>query len=234
MDFIKRNMNLHLQMDGLKLLGSLPQGSVDACIFDPQYRAGLDKLSYGNEGKSRMKARSALAQMSNETIIEFIMRSYLAMRESAYMFIWCDKFTIAEGIHLAWMENAFGGLNNSLILVDMICWDKGSFGMGSRSRRTNEFLLVYQKHPKTTKNWTDKGIKDTFLEKIPEPRLKTAHVHRKPLGLTARLISATVPVGGLVLDPSAGSFSTLVACQMTGRNFIGCDLTLEFLDERLK
>lgn len=234
MDFTLQT-NTPLKMDGLKLLDSLPEFSVDACIFDPQYRAGLDALAYGNEGKSRMKARSALTQMSNETIVNFISGSYLAMKESAYMFLWVDKFTIAEGIHLNWIDEAFGeNKNRCLILVDMICWDKGSFGMGARSRRTNEFLLVYQKYPKTTKNWTDKGIKDTFLEKIPEPRNKTAHAHRKPLGLTARLITAAVPVGGIVLDPCAGSFSTLLACKMTGRNFIGCDLTLEFLDERLK
>lgn len=37
--------------------------------------------------------------------------------------------------------------------------------------------------------------------------------------------------GELVVDPCAGSFVVLDACQQTGRNFLGCDLTLADLTE---
>jgi DNA modification methylase len=51
--------------------------------------------------------------------------------------------------------------------------------------------LVYQKHPKTTKNWLDNSIRDTWREKILEPRNKKRHPHRKPYGLVTRLLLAT-------------------------------------------
>lgn len=218
-------------MDGLTLLENLPSCSIDACFFDPQYRAGLDKLKFGNEGKSRMIQRSKLSQMSNEVIVKFIQGIFVALKPSSYVFIWVDKFTVAEGIHLQWMTNALDKSETGLILVDMICWDKQSFGMGARSRRTNEFLLVYQKYPKTTKNWKDKGIKDTYSEKIPNPRNKKLHAHRKPIGLTTRLIKSVVPRNGIVLDPCSGSFSTFTACKDATVDFIGCDLNVDFIDK---
>jgi len=114
-------------------------------------------------------------------------------------------------------------------LVDLITWNKKSFGMGYRTRRTSEYLLIIQKSPKTTKNWLTKNIRDVWEEKIENPRL--GHPHKKPIGLTRELIMSVVPHRGVVLDPCSGSFSTFDACKKTGVNFIGCDLTLEFVKE---
>ena len=59
-------------MDGLDFLAQLPDASIAATFFDPQYRGVLDKLSYGNEGVLRGQKRSALPQMSSDTIAQFI------------------------------------------------------------------------------------------------------------------------------------------------------------------
>lgn len=226
-------------MDGLKLLSSLSDNSIDATFFDPQYRQVLDKLSYGNEG-ARQKGRALLEQMSTETILDFLNQTSRVTKPSGYMFLWIDKFILAEGIHKGWFStNSYGEIDNTkfslpsffeMNLVDLITWNKGFIGMGYRSRRICEHLLIYQKSPKTTKNWLDKGIPDDYLEKIPNPRTKGLHPHRKPIGLTTRLIESVVPKKGIVLDPCAGSFSTFDACKVTGRNFIGCDLTLEYVN----
>lgn len=45
-------VNTRLKMDGLELLAKLPTASIPVAFFDPQYRGVLDKLSFGNEGKS--------------------------------------------------------------------------------------------------------------------------------------------------------------------------------------
>lgn len=45
--------NTRLQMNGLDLLGKIPDGSIPCVFFDPQYRGVLDYLGYGNEGKRR-------------------------------------------------------------------------------------------------------------------------------------------------------------------------------------
>ena len=50
------------------------------------------------------------------------------------------------------------------------------------------------------------------------------HPTQKPVGSLKPLIEAFCPAGGLVLDPFAGSGSTLVAAKETGRPFLGIEL----------
>ena len=102
----------------------------------------------------------------------------------------------------------------------MIVWNKLRMGMGYRSRRKAEFLLVLQKPPKRAKGvWTKHDIPDIW-----EERVSTNTTHAKPIGLHEVLIEAVTEKGGVVVDPAAGSFVTLEACVNTGRKFIGCDI----------
>ena len=84
--------------DGLSLMRQIIDNRVKIVFFDPQYRGVLDKLSYGNEGKQRGKARSALTQMTSETIEKFLCEIDRILIPSGYLFFWVDKFHLVEGI----------------------------------------------------------------------------------------------------------------------------------------
>ena len=58
-------INSKHKMDGLGLLKSLENNSINVVFFDPQYRGVLDKMNYGNEGERQIK-RSKLAQMNEK------------------------------------------------------------------------------------------------------------------------------------------------------------------------
>lgn len=200
-------------MDGLELLGKIPGQIARIAFFDPQYRGILDKMAYGNEGKKRGKDRSALPQMDDKLIQNFIFELNRILLTDGYLFLWLDKFHLMEGIK-AWLPP-------ELAVVDMITWDKRKMGMGYRSRRICEYLAIIQKAPRHAKStWLIHDIPDVWAEKLA---LKT-HPHAKPPQLLAKLILATTRPGDLVVDPASGSFSVLSACQETGRNFLGCDL----------
>ncbi len=49
------------------------------------------------------------------------------------------------------------------------------------------------------------------------------HPTQKPLGVLRTLIEYACPPGGLVLDPYAGSASTLIAARWAGRHAIGAE-----------
>jgi DNA modification methylase len=55
------------------------------------------------------------------------------------------------------------------------------------------------------------------------------HPTVKPLALMKYLIQMITPEGGVVLDPFAGSGSTLVAAKELGYDFIGIEMTEEYI-----
>lgn len=210
---MKNLINKKLNIDGVELLKQIPDKSLKVTFFDPQYRGILDKLSYGNEGKSRGKDRSDLPQMSEDIIKTFLKEIERVLTPSGYLFLWVDKFHLVEGVN-SWISNL------NMEIVDLITWNKMKIGMGYRTRRKAEYLLVIQKLPKKAKStWVLHNIPDVWDEKV----VKT-HTHSKPIELQKQLILATTNEGDLVCDPASGGFSVFEACKLTNRNFIGGDL----------
>jgi DNA modification methylase len=64
-----------------------------------------------------------------------------------------------------------------------------------------------------------------------QQRLPAANHHPtvKPVALMRHLVRLVTPPGGTVLDPFAGSGTTLVAAVLEGINAIGCEMTDEYL-----
>ena len=206
--------NFRNKADGLNLLTSLSDKSIKTAFFDPQYRGVLDKLSYGNEGVNRAKARCNLTQMDEPTIKRFIKEIDRVLEPSGHLFLWVDKFHLCQGV-LEWLQHT------DLNLVDMVVWDKGKIGMGFRTRRKSEYLIVCQKSPVRAKGkWTVHNIPDVWNEKTIK-----VHPHSKPLELQKALIEATTQEGDWVLDPASGGYSVFEACKLLGRDFVGGDIT---------
>ncbi len=212
-DAARYPVNVALRANGSDLLGALAPGSVRVAFFDPQYRGVMEKMRYGNEG-SRQIGRAALTQMSDETIRDFIKGTDRALAPSGHLFLWVDKFHLCEGMK-SWLTET------QLMIVDLIVWDKDKIGMGYRSRRKSEYLVVLQKAPSRAKGvWSDHSIPDVWREKI----IGKIHPHQKPEKLCETLIRAVSDENETVLDPAAGSFRILQAARSLNRVFIGCDI----------
>lgn len=152
------------------LLKSLKTEVIKTTFFDPQYRGILDKLKYGNEGVKREQARHNLTQMSEDVIRQFIHEINRVLVPSGHLFLWVDKFYLCQSV-LDWFKGT------KLNVVDLIVWDKVKIGMGYRSRRRSEYLLVLQKSPVKAKQvWTAHNIPDVWQEKVVK-----VHPHSKPI-----------------------------------------------------
>ena len=208
------SFDARLKMEGLAFLAALPPASVPAAFLDPQYRGVLDRLAYGNEGEGRGTARAGLAQMTVE-IPRFVAAIERILLPSGHLFLWLDKFHLCSDFR-DWFAAT------SLAAVDLVTWDKGRMGMGYRTRRQSEYVVVLQKAPCRAKGvWQAHDIPDVWAETVARGG---GGVHPKPVGLQARLIAAVTRPGDVVVDPAAGSFSVLEACRQTGRTFLGCDI----------
>ena len=215
-------VNQQNQFNGLELLRQLEPASVPLCVFDPQYRGILDKMQYGNEGVSRGRARSELSQMSEAVIADFIRGIARVLVPSGHLFLWVDKFHLCTGIK-PWLANC------GLEIVDLVTWNKDRMGMGYRTRRYAEYLVIAQKLPKRAKGvWQRHDIPDVWTETIGAQH---QHAHAKPIILQAALIQAVTDPGDVVLDPAAGSYSVLEAAIGAGRKFLGCDINAPVGDE---
>lgn len=210
-------INCPLKMDGLTLLSLIDDNIIKGCFFDPQYRGILDKMNYGNEGKSKEQRRALLAPMDEKTIIKFIVEIDRVLVPSGHLFLWIDKFHLCEGVK-EWF------IQTRLSTVDLIVWEKPRIGMGYRTRNKCEFLLVIQKKPIKAKDiWTIHNIPNVIKETVDT----NIHPHAKPIDLQSRLIEAVSNKGDLILDPAMGSGSVRAACLKVSRNFIGCDINGE-------
>jgi site-specific DNA-methyltransferase (adenine-specific) len=199
--------------DAIALLHSLPDACTRLIFFDPQHRENLDKLKYGNEG-ARQRERFLLPAMTSDYIDACCRDAVRVLMPSGYFMLWQNAFGLVQGHHLR--------LADVLQCVDLIAWDNQHLGMGYRSRRRGDYLIVLQKTPiKAKATWRDHGIPDRWAEKVD----RKLHPHVKPIGLTARLIAATTSPGELVIDPAAGSFVVMHAARQLGREFFGCDVS---------
>lgn len=207
--------NARQQGDGLELLRGLTERSAAAVFCDGQYRQGLDRLNYGNEGQ-RQRGRAALPQMTDKTMRAFVAEAIRVLRPSGHLFLWIDKYALWEASWRKWLPEVCPAR-----LVDGMVWDKMRFGMGKRTRCQYEALAILQKGPFRAQGvWTDHSLGDVWQQE----QERNLHPHAKPLDLIKRLMLATTERGDLVVDPAAGSFVVLQACLATGRRFMGCDL----------
>ena len=78
--------NSKLKMDGLELLKSIQDNSINTVFFDPQYRGILDKMNYGNEGERQIE-RSKLVQMNEKKITLFIKEINRILKPSSHLFL---------------------------------------------------------------------------------------------------------------------------------------------------
>lgn len=210
-------LNSRLEMDGLEFLSMLPGCSFPVVFLDPQYRGLLDKMSYGNEGKQRGKRQSSLPQMTEQKIKEFIAGIDRILMPSGHLFLWIDKFHLCQGFR-PWI----GGTH--LDVVDMIVWNKNRMGMGYRTRRMGEYLVVFQKQPRKAKGvWKLHNIPDVWTEQVKN---NGGNPHRKPVELQGKLIASVSNEGDIIVDPAAGTFSVMEAAHSHNRNFLGCDISV--------
>jgi DNA modification methylase len=129
------------------------------------------------------------------------------------------------------------GLKN----INMAVWDKGSGGMGALYRSAHELIGVFcngttpatnnvklGKHGRDRTNiWSYPGANK---QGSSAAKLLGDHPTPKPVQLIANALLDVTKSGDLVLDPFAGSGTTIIACAETGRVARAIELDPKFVD----
>lgn len=194
----------------------------DMILTDPPYCSGGFQEA-GRMGGSigTIRTTGIVPQIANDRLST---RGYMALiREMlnvgkcsiAYVFtdwrMWVNLFDVVE-------SSGYG-------VRSMIVWDKGSPGMGMGWRAQHELVLMASA---ATIKWDKRGAAAGNVVRAQRTG-NPLHPTQKPVELLEHLIATTTPVR-TIYDPFAGSGSTLIAADRTGRTCYAMELDRTFCD----
>jgi adenine-specific DNA-methyltransferase len=194
--------------DSLQLVQQLAPRSVDLICSDPPY------------GGNELGGKNAPPIANNSTPLPgllVIQRSLAALKLNRF----CVLFLNQQ--HQPFYDTFFRRYT-TLRVRGYVVWDKKSMGLGYGVRTQHELIGIYEKgRPAYPAN--------AIPSVISASRADTSeHPNAKPLALMRYLLGKFSSPGDLVLDPFAGSGTTLVAAKASGRRFLGIELDSAYAD----
>lgn len=187
--------------------------SVDALITDPPY--GMAFVSGWTAAKATVKSDGVRQGVR-------VVRGALNELEPTFS----DDMHALVFCHWESWPDFYDNLCHLFPIRNALVWSKGGGGMGDLRHeyaKDYEILLFGAKSRGRELRGKRAGAVLTGHKRVPAQR---RHVpFEKPVGLLADLVERHTPDGGLVLDPFAGSGSTLEAAKTVGRRAIGIELS---------
>lgn len=217
--------------DAIAFMKTLPDGSIDAIITDPPF--GLEEFSKKRgHGRSRLGGRSNHVddgwdkKLNAETVIDSYLNEAVRVLKNKGNLL---QFSSLENIaHL--MESA----PKELYYKTYGVWHKTNpipINMKIRYINSTELWVHWVNGARTgTFNANGKPVHN-FIETGLTPageKKHGKHSTQKPLAVMRWAVGTLTNPGDLILDPFAGSGSTLVAAMETGRRSIGVELSEEY------
>ena len=195
---------------------------VDLVLTDPPYG-----ISYQSTLARRGRRKKAIANDSQEEFEGFLDRALpvikSVMKRGAVLY-WFAGGGGAEPV----LAKALLTISQHFTLLNTIVWDKVDAGLGWRWRRSWEAIIEASVgRPRVWHGGTDRRNVLRCPRAIPQSE---DHPTPKPIPLLAELILAAAPARGTVLDPFAGSGSTLIAAERTGRTCLAAELEPRYCD----
>lgn len=211
------------------------------CFMDPPYNVRINGHVSGKGRARHAEFEMASGELSPSEFTLFLAKAF--ERAAAASENGSIHFVCMDGQHLRELLNAAADVYSA---VKNVCvWDKGGGGgMGSLYRSQVEFIAVFKCGGASSRNNVQLGRfgrsrstlwKYPGLNSFQKDRAKTLAMHPtvKPVALVADTILDCSNPKEIVLDPFAGSGTTLIAAERTGRRGFGMELDPHYVDVAL-
>jgi site-specific DNA-methyltransferase (adenine-specific) len=201
--------------DCMRLLASLPDGSVDVVTTDPAYSGMNQHMSFGHgrivgrysdEGNQRWFTEF---RDDPDTFLAFLRECHRVMREGGHIYVMFDSFSLLSLGHL--MREVFA-------VKSLIVWDKVNLGMGHYFRRRHETIVFATKG---RRRLSRRDLPDVWSIKRIH---RGAYPTQKPVALFSRMLVGSAEPGMTVCDPFVGSGSSAVAALLAGCEVAAADI----------
>ncbi len=228
--------------DAVAGIGQVADASVDLVIADPPYGLGKD---YGNDS-DRLGAQEYLAWSRRwiDAVVPKLKANgslyvFLTWQHSPEVFSYL-KTRLAMVNEIIWDRRvpSMGGSTRKFSSVH----DNIGFFVNSRDYHfdVDAVRIPYDAETKKArsrsifvgKKWLEEGYNPKDVWSVS--RLHRQHAERedhptqKPLEIIERMVLASCPAGGVVLDPFMGSGTSAAAAIRHGRNFVGFELNPDY------
>ncbi len=225
--------------DALQELANLSSESVDVMIADPPYNLGKD---YGNDSDRR--EFTDYLQFSEK----WLAQAHRILKSSGTIYVFMGVRFISHIYQM--LEDGL-----KMHFTNWICWHYTQ-GLGKKrgfSPRHDD-ILMFTKSQNYTFNLDAVRIPQKYYRERNNMRganpgdvWQFSHIHycnenrqphptQKPEGLIERMVLASSNPGDVVVDPFAGSGTTLRVCQQLNRHCLGIEINSDYakmIDERL-
>jgi DNA modification methylase len=200
--------------DCTHVLPGLEPQSVRLLLADGPYGIGYQSRAFGAPERIANDATPEEALDIHRRMLESIEP---AMMPDSHVMLFCDKKLEPEFRQLL--------LEAGYEYKDSLIWDKGDCGrpIPNQAFRRHERILWFTKgKPQLTASISDVLCFPRSNRSGNAP--DTSHLTPKPVALLSELINAATVAGERVVDPFAGSASTLVAAKELGRGYFGVEM----------
>lgn len=222
------------QGDAINLFESIQSESIDLIIADPPYNLNKD---YGNNS-------------DRKSFEEYIKFTKIWTKEACRVLKSTGTIYIFMGFRfISYLYNILEQDNN-LRFNNWICWFYTQ-GVGKKKGFSprHDDILMFTKTDKFVFNLDQVRIPQKYYRSVNNMRganpgdvWEFSHIHycqnnrqnhptQKPEGLIERMVLASSNEGDLVLDPFAGSGTTLRVCQQLNRRCLGFELSASYVKQ---
>ena len=214
---------------------------IQMVFADPPYNVKIDGHVCGLGTVKHREFQMASGEMSDREFTEFLAR---AMRLTA-------DFSIDGAVHFQCMDwrhmgemlaagqSVYGRLKNLCV------WNKSNAGMGTFYRSKHELVFVFKVGTGPHINNFGLGERGRYRSNVWDyPGVNTfrrgrmeeleAHPTVKPLAMVVDAVKDCSKRRGIVFDPFAGSGTTLLAAEKTGRIGRGIELDPHYVDVAIR
>lgn len=191
----------------------------DHVICDPPYSAHVHNNAATMRGGKAGKNELGFDSLSHELRMEI---AVAVADAKSWSIIFCDW----EGLS-AWKEAIEASGGEYIRAVPWVRWSMPQLS-GDRPPQGSECIIIAHPGGKKVK-WSGPGNLICFNDKAMRGRGK--HKCQKPLGLMLKLVEFFTEPGAKVIDPCAGSGTTLMAAKILGRRFEGWEIQTEWAEK---
>lgn len=200
-------------------VGQLMQAQKANMVFtDPPYN-----VNYEGSTKERLKIQND--EMNDGDFFKFLSEAFKRMAENtllggaAYI---CHADTEGLNFRKAFIDSGF-------LMKQVIIWQKGHFVLGRQDYQWKHEPILYGWLEGASHNFYGDRNETTIWE-FKKPNSSLEHPTMKPVDLVVKAVNNSSKVNDIVLDLFAGSGTTLIACEQTGRICYTMELDPKYCD----